>query len=76
MFLSINPNPTSQVYNMKSDIPLSKIEMLDLNGKVIIDVQVPALEETSLDVSKITSGIYYVKLYSELGIVVKEVVVR
>ncbi len=72
----VYPNPTSQVFNIKSDIPLSKIEMLDLNGKVIIDVDVPALEETSLDVSKITSGIYYVKLYSDFGIAVKEVVVR
>lgn len=53
---TVYPNPATQVVNLPSDIQFDLIRIFDTNGKqVMIINQV----QTSLDISKLENGVYY-----------------
>ena len=64
--IEIYPNPSSNIINIYSpysNFTDEKIQMIDLSGKVILEV-LPKTQSTttSIDVGKITAGIYIIKV--------------
>ena len=69
--LSLYPNPASSVVYIESAIKINIIQILNLTGQKVID-QRQNLEE--IDISKLSKGIYTVRIFTDLGDVVKKLI--
>jgi PKD repeat protein len=67
----VYPNPASNFLQIESNDAISKIQIIDLNGKKLYDSNYNNEYSTSLDVSNLTSGIYAVILYTRDNLVTK-----
>ena len=71
----IYPNPTTGNVTITGD-GLSHIEIYDVQGRLLLSHTSNLKPQTSLNVSHLQGGIYFVKMYSEMGdVVVKRLVV-
>lgn len=69
--INIYPNPTKLVLNIDTDIDIDVIELFSLEGKKVLN----SLKKT-IDVSKISRGVYFIKLYTNEGVYVDKIVVK
>ncbi len=64
--LSIYPNPALNMVSVLSDKEIQGIRLLDLSGKIIIEISEVSAFVQEINVSKLTSGIYMLELtYSD-----------
>lgn len=63
--LSVYPNPTTSQITVKIDQPIQQIRIINSEGKLI---STRITDETTLDVSKLESGNYFVEVKTENGI--------
>nr|MCU0351820.1 T9SS type A sorting domain-containing protein [Flavobacterium sp.] len=63
---SIYPNPVNNVLNvtMKNEININSVSITDLNGRVIL---LSNSSNTSIDVSNLSSGVYFVSIETNEG---------
>jgi len=63
---TLSPNPTNGVLNISSNLKTNrfKIEVIDALGKILISEEYKELNQTSINVSHLNSGIYFVKVIS------------
>lgn len=57
--VSIFPNPVYEVLNINAEIPLKTLQIFDISGCCVLNVVKPS---GTVDVSKLTKGIYVLKL--------------
>ncbi len=65
---TLSPNPTNALLNINSGKAINgnvKIEVIDALGKILISEEHKELNQTSINVSDLSSGIYFVKIISE-----------
>ncbi|MFC7358140.1 T9SS type A sorting domain-containing protein [Jejudonia soesokkakensis] len=68
---ALYPNPTTETIHIKTDSPLMSLKVFSIDGKLVINT----LEnKTSLDVSHLPSGSYYIQLLSSVGVSTKQFV--
>ena len=67
---SIFPNPVNSKLRIKSQQTIQHIEIFDLNGKQIINVDYQ--ENQAINVSNLNSGLYLVKIKTKNGFVTKK----
>jgi hypothetical protein len=60
------PNPTSNIVNINSNSNIKSIELIDLNGRTIRTSLLNATK-TTMNLDKLASGMYYVKVCTENG---------
>ena len=61
----IYPNPASdKLYVNSTDLQVNKIQLLDLTGRIVYSKNVQ-LQNESIDISGIVSGMYIVKMYQD-----------
>ena len=58
--VSIYPNPASEIIHIDTDIPVKKMQLFDITGCQILNLDEPA---TMLNISTLKNGIYILKLY-------------
>jgi len=73
--ITVYPNPTNGQLQMKSyELQVTSISLFDIYGR---SMQVPSVSlsspETVIDLSHLPSGLYFVKIYTTVGEVVKKV---
>ena len=68
--LTAYPNPTSDELFIKTSAPISKVEIIDLNGKIHFQGTAQYLK-----LSHLASGIYFVKVYSD-GIITSKRIIK
>lgn len=73
MSVKIYPNPSSSVVNITAATPISSLQLYDLQGRLLEAVS-PKLNETTVDISQRTNGIYFLKISTENGVKVKKLV--
>lgn len=72
----VYPNPTSDVLNIEVSSD-SKVQMMDLNGKLIGGVRnINANEKQVIDVKNLASGVYMMKIYNDKFVKVQRVVIN
>ncbi len=66
---SFYPNPASSNLNIKNETVINTISILDINGRVVLNN--PAINNriTSIDVSELNAGIYFIQLTDEKGLI-------
>lgn len=66
--LKIYPNPTKDIINLSSSTTLiNSIAVTDLNGRVVKSFDLSGISQTELNVSDLTSGMYFVSVETDLG---------
>ncbi len=72
-FVSLFPNPTTDEFNIKvlENIQIEKIRLVDLSGKQVKDI-LPT--ESSISITDLPIGIYFVEFVTEKGTVVERIV--
>jgi hypothetical protein len=67
--INIYPNPTDGLINIMTDLKIEKIELFSVEGKLL---------KTTMESSMLlnTKGIYFIKVISEKGNIIKRVVVN
>jgi hypothetical protein len=71
----IYPNPATDHITVKSDFHVTSIEMLNNAGQVVYTDEVEAAQ-FNITVSQFERGIYYLKLKTDEGIVLKKIAIR
>ncbi len=71
--ISIYPNPATSSISIdnKNNILLNSISIIDTNGRAIFETKNVT---TSIDISSLSKGVYFVRLNSEFGTVTKKLV--
>jgi hypothetical protein len=68
--VQIYPNPANSIINLKSSHEIKCVEICDLSGKIIMKTINP---QSSIDISSVQKGIYFLKISMDGGIVVKQI---
>lgn len=71
--ISLYPNPTSSLLNIKSENSIKSIELYDVQGR-IIQVNKIGSKETSVDVSNYNAGVYFVKITTDFGSCIEKII--
>ncbi|MCL2289197.1 MAG: T9SS type A sorting domain-containing protein [Bacteroidetes bacterium] len=73
--IKIYPSPTSGELRIESgELRVSNVEMLDVFGRKVLSSVSLSSPESVIDVSHLQAGIYFVRISSDIGQVVKKVV--
>lgn len=67
--VNVYPNPTAEIVNVETSAQLVQIELLSLNGDLML-----SSKNTSLNLSNYPVGVYFLKIVTEEGIVVKRII--
>jgi len=70
--LQIYPNPVKDEIFIKSELQITKIEILDFAGRTVETLRATSLQ--TINVSALSPGVYMLMIYTDNGIVVKKVV--
>lgn len=72
--MTLYPNPVNEQLNIKSEVALSKLTILDINGKKILEKLLNQQLNITTDVSQLSSGLYLIKLQTESSSIVKRII--
>lgn len=67
---SMYPNPVAAILNITSKygIAIETVQVFDINGRMINQIKTSIPESVQIDVLNLNSGVYFVKVQSELGV--------
>jgi hypothetical protein len=71
--ISVSPNPTSDIVNIYSPNDISKIEVFDLEGRIINRVEVNS-NLYSIDFGNYANGIYLLKINQNNKIIIRKII--
>ncbi len=73
--IEMYPNPVKDILNITSQNPIKSISIHDINGRALSDLKLLGNKtKTEVNLNKLSKGIYFVKVTSELGDIVERVV--
>ena len=70
----IYPNPASDLVNVISNKKLNRVILRDVTGRVIIN-NIPTSSKISLDISGLSSNMYFIECIDENGTTIKRILV-
>ncbi len=71
--IEMYPNPSSNLISFSNINEKSNVSIVDMNGKLILNSTINSASNT-INVSDLTSGVYFVRIETKKGIVVKKLV--
>ncbi|MBD3581432.1 endonuclease [Flavobacterium selenitireducens] len=74
--VSVYPNPTHGKINISSEADLEEIEIISVNGQVIMRVQNPVFSDNTFSIDNLPKGFYLMRITSDNKSMVKKVLVN
>ncbi|GAB4407674.1 MAG: hypothetical protein OHK0039_10220 [Bacteroidia bacterium] len=74
--LALFPNPTDGLLSLRSDRPLTRVEVLDPTGRVLLQAVCTGQQDLTLDLRPLPPGMYLLCAYAQEGVVIRRVVRR
>ena len=71
----VYPNPAKDQLTIAAGMKMDRIEFVTVTGQTMF-TQIVNNNTTNIQLSGVSSGMYFVKIYAESGIVVKQVIVK
>ena len=71
--ISLYPNPSSSLVNIKAENTIKSTELYDVQGR-LIQINKEDSNEVVLDISTYNSGIYFIKVTTDVGSQIKKIV--
>jgi len=74
--LSIYPNPTKGILNINSDtnVTINNAVLTDLNGRIIKSVNLTGVNNPTIDITDVNTGIYFIKVTTDQGVGTSKVI--
>ncbi len=73
--ISVYPNPSKDVINVNSSINLfNSISIVDLNGRIVKNVNFDAVSQAEINISDLANGVYIMNVNSEKQTITKKIV--
>lgn len=72
--IKIQPNPAFAFIEIQSEVPILNLQMVDLSGRIIMNLQGIHERQKRIEVNHLTNGIYIVRIQNENGIVLQRFV--
>ena len=74
-YINIFPNPANKLLHIKlnENIIINAISLINIQGQAVRSYETAT---TQLDVSDITEGIYFIKIYTLEGNIIKKVIIN
>jgi len=73
--ISVYPNPTSGELRIDSEeLRIEKVEIFDMSGRNLLLSTFPIFQHTTIDISQLSAGTYFVKITTESGEAIKKVI--
>lgn len=69
MAVNVYPNPSKSIINVESAEPITRIEIYNMNGQLLL-----SSNETSINIESLRSGIYILTAKNELGTITKKII--
>jgi hypothetical protein len=71
---STYPNPANNVINISNNdsILLNKVSITDVNGRTVKTIEVSNISEVEMNISELTSGVYFMNIDTDSGRAVKK----
>jgi outer membrane protein assembly factor BamB len=66
------PNPCLKEFTMESLFGVTRIEFVDVSGKLMQSNLMPNATKYKMDVADLPPGLYFLKIYTERGMVIKK----
>ncbi len=73
--VSIYPNPVSEILSIELTEQINSIEIVSMNGQIINKVNVNS-NKYNYNVNNITAGNYFVNIYTDNGMITREIIVK
>lgn len=66
---SVYPNPSNGLVNLasKNNTAINAIQITDLNGRVVRNINTNGVSETQVNISDLTTGMYFLNVQTDLG---------
>ena len=64
---TVVPNPANDIIKITAEYTISGIEVINFLGQTVISQTNVSFRETTLDVSQLNNGVYFVRIFSENG---------
>lgn len=66
---SVYPNPSTGILNLasKNNTAINTIQLTDLNGRVVKNIKANSVSETQINISDLTSGLYFLNVQTDSG---------
>ena len=74
--VTLSPNPATASVTVACGEPMQSVELLDLDGRILLEQQPSGSSTTTLDTSTIPTGTYLLRIHTPQGTAVKKLVVR
>jgi endonuclease I len=75
--VSIFPNPSNnQKINIETEAEIDTIQLITINGQLMLEVKNPTRVQNSYTVENIPNGFYFVKITSESNTITKKVIIN
>ncbi len=72
---TISPNPAADIVNIESTAAIESIEMVDLNGKIVLTIQEP-VAHSEINISELNAGIFICRVKTTSGFIAQERIVK
>jgi hypothetical protein len=67
---SVYPNPSSGIFSIESELSISGIDVLDVQGKTVFSKK----DANLIDISGLAKGIYVIRIHSSAGVLHKQII--
>ncbi len=74
--VSVFPNPSSDVVNISTTVPLEEINIITINGQILQQIKNPVMESNTYTINNLPKGFYFLKLSSATNSVTKKVLIN
>ncbi len=74
-YVSMYPNPATAIVKLQANTTINSVEVYNAVGQMVLNTTVKG-KTTSLDVSSLQNGVYFVKVNSELGTTTQKLIVK
>ncbi|MCR4964728.1 MAG: T9SS type A sorting domain-containing protein, partial [Bacteroidales bacterium] len=71
---SVSPNPVSEQFMVSCEVPFSRVEVYDTQGRIVHAQDAEQQKEAVLNAGKWGKGFYFIKAYTDKGIVSTKIV--
>jgi hypothetical protein len=71
--VTIAPNPTKNIVHITSKGNITSVELFDVQGR-ILETLMTNKEQVNFDLSQKTTGVYFIKIYTEKGVKVEKII--
>jgi hypothetical protein len=72
----IYPNPANSFFVIRSSLPVKEIEIFDVSGKLIKEINLSSAKEPKISLKGIKSGVYLLKIKTENKEFTKKLIIK